>query len=93
MIDSEEGIAVPGLCPSNPFAGSNTTFVGASSQQTNLFNSFQQDPPPGPANVPNFVPNFVPHKMGEDLTSLGGPVPPGVSTFALPPSMTRGFPK
>jgi hypothetical protein len=78
---------------SNPSAGSNTTFVGASSQQTNLFNSFLQDPQAATANVPNFVPNFLPHAIGQDLTSLGGPIPAAASAFALPPSQTRGFPR
>ena len=75
----------------NPFAASNTTFVNASSSQTDLFNSFQEDPQATTANVPNFVPNFISHAMGEDLTQLAGPVPAGASSIALPPYQTRGF--
>jgi hypothetical protein len=67
---------------SNPYASSHTTFVGASSLQTDLFDSFQLDPQ-ATANVPNFVPNFVPHKPGTDLSSLGIPVP--AASAALPP--------
>jgi hypothetical protein len=55
---------------SNGFAKSNMTFVGASgSRLTDLFNSFQQDPP-GVANVPNFVPNFIRYQPGSDLSAL-----------------------
>ena len=75
---------------SNAFAGSNTTFVGASSRQTDLFNSFQEDPQ-STANVPNFVPHFVAHAIGADLTPVSGPVPANASDVALPPYQTRGF--
>jgi hypothetical protein len=75
----------------NPFAASNTTFVGASSMQTSLFNSFQEDPQATTANVPNFKPNFVPHAIASDLSQLGGPVPAGASAVALPPYQTRGI--
>jgi hypothetical protein len=73
---------------SNPFAGSNTTFVQTSSRQNDLFQSFQEDPQ-GTPNVHNFKPNFVPHRSGTNLVSHALPIPAG--SEALSPRIARGF--
>lgn len=75
---------------SNPYASATTPFVSQDSRQTDLFQSFTEDPQAVPS-VPNFVPNFVPYAMGSDLTFLGvletSLIP---TTAALPPGNTIG---
>jgi hypothetical protein len=73
---------------SNPFAGSNSTFVQRSSRQDDLFQSFQQDPQ-GTPNVANFKPNFVSHGLGINLAARSVPVPR--DSRALSPRIARGF--
>ena len=72
---------------SNPFALATTPYVAQSSHQTDLFQSFVQDPQVQ-ANVPNFIPNFIPFPVGTDLRRFALPflandpasngVPPGL---------------
>lgn len=76
---------------SNPFASATTPFVKQDFRQTDLFQSFVQDPNAA-SNVPNFVPGFIPHPLGADLRALGvvEPLVEATALTALPPERTIG---
>jgi len=61
---------------SNPYASATTPFVTRTSRQSDLFQSFVQDPQ-AQANVPNFKPNFIPFPKGADLHVNAVPFPLG----------------
>lgn len=75
---------------SNPFAAASTPLLRQSARQTDLFQSFIQDPPEE-SNLETFVPRTVIYAMGADLSSLGQPVPPQAG--GIPPDRRKGVPQ
>lgn len=76
---------------SNSFAAATTPFVRQDNFQTDIYQSFTEDPQ-ATANVPNFKPNFIPYAVGSDLRSLGVVNPATAPlTQAQPPNRTVGI--
>lgn len=70
--------------------GASNPFVKQSSLQTDLWQSFTQDPQ-GVPNVVNFVPNSIWVPLGSDISNIAGPPPPGTD-LAYPPGHNVGVP-
>ena len=75
---------------SNPYAAASTPFVAQDSRQTNLFQSFLEDP--DAVSTGAFKPNFVPYPAGANLVALARILPGTAQAYhGVPPSKKIGI--